>query len=96
MPNLPPNMPVLVIALLLAHAEGANEIGIDHLLAALDAPASREPKPPIGGPFVPAPCCELPLSEGARSVMCSVGDAGSASVDSLRSALLRAKQRGAR
>ena len=90
-----PIMPVLITALLLAHAQEATEIGVDHLLAALDADL-HEPEPPAEGPFVPVPRVELPLSAGVRSVMSSLGDIKGVSIDTLRKALLRAKEDGIR
>ena len=95
MSTLPPNMAVLFTALLLAHAQEATEIGVDHLLAALDADL-HEPEPRAEGPFVPVPRVELPLSAGVRSVMSSLGDIESASIDTLPRALLRAKEDGIR
>ena len=91
----PPIMHVLITALLLAHAQEATEIGVDHILAALDADL-QEPEPRAEGLFVPVPRVDLPLSAGVRSVMSSLGDIESASLDTLRRALLRAKEDGIR
>ena len=96
MSTLPPNSFVLLTSLSLAQAQEATEIGVDHLLAALDAGPSRGPEPSAGGAFVPTPRVELPLSAGVRSVMSSLGDFESTSVDTLRGALLRAKEDGIR
>jgi len=68
MPSLPPNMLVLFTALSLAQAQGATEIGVDHLLAALNAGPSNELESSAEGPFVPAPRLELALSAGVRSI----------------------------
>jgi len=96
MSTLPPNVFVLFTALSLAHAQEATEIGVDHLLAALEAGPSNGPDLSAEGTFVPAPRVELPLSAGVRSVISSLGDIESASVDTLRGALLRAKADGIR
>ena len=88
-------MLVLFTALSLAHAQEATEIGVDHLLAGLDADL-HEPEPGVEGPFVPVPRVELPLCAGVRSVISSLGDIESASIDTLRRALLRAKEDGIR
>lgn len=90
----PPIMHVLITALLFAHAQEATEIGVDHLLAALDADLD-EPEPGAEGTG-PVPRVELPLSAGVRSGMSSLGDIESASIDALRRALLRAKEDGIR
>jgi hypothetical protein len=90
----PPNMLVLFTALTLAHAEGAAEIGIDHLIAALEGAHPTGPDLQTGIGFVPVPQMELKLSEGVRSVIRSLGKIENASVDDLRGALIRAKENG--
>ena len=86
-------MPVLVRALVLARSLGGSEIGIDHLLAALDPEtASTEPVPPPEGPFVPVPGQDMLLSPDAAAALAALGDILTIPLDVLRSVLLSAKR----
>jgi hypothetical protein len=60
-------MLVLVRALVLARSLGASEIGIDHLLAALD-PESGPDAPPEGA-FFPVPRQDMALSRDAAAAV---------------------------
>ena len=61
-------MLVLVRAVVLAQNSGASEIGIDHLLAALDPEtSSAEPVAPPEGPFFPVPRQDMALAPDAAA-----------------------------
>jgi hypothetical protein len=99
---LPPVMGVLCKALMLAEEENAPEIGVDHLLAALDTPVAvteLAERPP--GPYLPAPHCDKPLSNDAKAAIEAAAALTPANLpqltpDSLRAALLAVKRpRGA-
>src|SRR5882762_9055596 len=91
-----PAMLVLVRALVLAQTSGASEIGIDHLLAALDPESgSGDPVAPPEGTFFPVPRQDMALSPGAAAAMASLGDISTIPLDVLRSVLLSAKCQGA-
>ena len=65
-PALPPAIQVLLQAFLLAENEGAAEIGVDHLLAALDQPEfESEAALPPAGALAPVPRRDKPLSSDA-------------------------------
>ena len=85
---------VLVRALVLAQQSGAPEIGIDHLLAALD---SNEPIPTIAGiaeSYDPVPRQDMPLALDAIAAISPLGNLSAIPLDVLRSALLSAKRQG--
>ena len=89
-------MLVLVRALVLAQSSGALEIGIGHLLAALDPETgSAEPVAPREGPFFPVPRQDMALSSDAAMAMAPLGDISAIPLDVLRSVLLSAKRQGA-
>ena len=91
-----PAMLVLVRALVLAQTSGASEIGIDHLLAALDPEtSSAEPVAPPEGPFFPVPRQDMALAPDAAAAMAPLGDISTIPLNVLRSVLLSAKRRGA-
>ncbi|HKW96832.1 MAG TPA: hypothetical protein VJN43_03820 [Bryobacteraceae bacterium] len=65
-PALPPAIQALLQAFLLAEKEEASEIGVHHLLAALDHPEfESEAALPPAGPFTPVPRQDKPLSSDA-------------------------------
>jgi hypothetical protein len=86
---------VLVRALVFAQSSGASEIGIDHLLAALD---SNEPIPTvisgIAERYSAAPKQDMPLALDAIAAISPLGDLSTVRLDVLRSALLSAKRQG--
>ena len=88
---------VFMRAFLLAQRSKAREIGIEHLLAALDedmplaVESSIRPEPP----FLPVPHQDLPLSPGAAAALEPLGDIFDVSLRALRSVLLDAQRRGA-
>jgi hypothetical protein len=83
---------VLVRALVFAQSSGASEIGIDHLLAALD---SNEPIPTtIAGPYSAVPKQDMPLALDASAAISPLADLSTVSLDTLRSALVSAKRQG--
>ncbi len=86
----PATAQVFFKALMLARAAGAREIGIAHLLAALDAPpVTRESVRPAV--LEPVEKQELPLSPRAAAVVQTLGDdIFSIPVDTFRRALLAA------
>jgi hypothetical protein len=83
-----PVFEVFLRALLLAEKEGAREIGIDHLLAALDSPAIETN---LSGastePFVPVPRVDKIFSSQAQAAITAAGDLDQLTVDSLRAVL---------
>ena len=86
--EIPPVFDVFLKAFLLAEKEGAPEIGINHLLAALDSAAmetnfSESPT----GPFVPVPGADKVFSSEAQAAMAAAGDLDQVTLDSLRAAL---------
>jgi hypothetical protein len=97
-PFLPPVIEVFLKALILAEKENAPEIGVDHLLAALDTPtAERKPVEQSPGPFVPASHRDKPLSSQAKAAIEAAGalapsDLEQLTIDSLRTALLAVKR----
>jgi hypothetical protein len=86
--DTPPIFDVFFKALFLAEQEGAKEIGIRHLLAALDSPAMETN---LGvsstGPFVPVPRVDKFLSSGAQAAIAALGNLDHMSIDSLRAVL---------
>src|ERR1700730_2715203 len=84
-------------ALILAEKEGAPEIGIDHLLAALDSPTIESNSVEQStGPFVPAPHRDKALSSEAQAAIEAADAFGPSDLehlttDSLRRTLLAAK-----
>jgi hypothetical protein len=92
-------MEVLCKALMLAEDENAPEIGVDHLLAALDTPvAVTEPVKRPPGPYLPAPHRDKPLSSDAKAGIEAAGALTPANLwqltsDSLRAALLAVKRK---
>jgi hypothetical protein len=97
-PFLPPVIEVFFKALILAEEEGAPEIGVDHLLAAMDSPTTaNEPVEQTMGPFVPVPHRDKPLSSEAKTAIEAAGglapsDLEKLTIDSLRKALLGARR----
>jgi hypothetical protein len=92
----PPAVVLLFRAMMVARNAAASEITITHLLAAIDVPYTppeRFASTPCG-PFVPVERQELLLSPGAASVISSLGDLSSISIEALRPALLAAKDQG--
>src|SRR5262245_33623439 len=93
-PFVPPVIEVFFKALILAEEENASEIGVDHLLTALDSPTTTtEPVEQSMGPFVPAPHRDKPLSSEAKTAIEAAGvlapsDLEQLTIDSLRRALL--------
>ena len=84
----PPKFDVFFKAAFLAEEEGAKEIGIRHLLAALDSPAlETNLSGPSTGPFVPVPRVDKVFSSEAQAAIAASGDLDQLSVDSLRAAL---------
>jgi len=73
-PVFPAAMEVFFQALILADNENAHEIGIDHLLAALDSSttATDSVEHPAG-PFVPAPHRGKPLSAEVKKAFEGAG-----------------------
>jgi hypothetical protein len=91
-----PAMLVLARALVLAQSSGASEIGINHLLAVLDAEAgSVDPVAPPEGTFFPVPRQDMALSPGADAAMAPLENISTIPLDALRSVLLSAKHQGA-
>jgi hypothetical protein len=91
-----PTMLVLIKALVLARSSGASEIGIDHLLAALEAESSSvDPAAPPEGTFFPVPRQDMALSRGAATAIARLGDISTIPLDVLRNVLLSAKGQGA-
>jgi hypothetical protein len=94
--DAPPAVVLLLRAMILVQNTAASEITITHLLAAIDAPYTppeRFASTP-SGPFAPVERQGWPLSPGAASVISSVGDLFSISIEALRPALLAAKDQG--
>ena len=92
-----PVIEVFFKALILAEKEGAPEIGVDHLLAALDNPTTEsKPVEQSTGPFVPAPHRDKALSSEAQTAIEAGGlapsDLEQLTIDSLRKTLLAAKR----
>jgi hypothetical protein len=87
---------VFAKALRAAEASGVSEIGIDQLLEALDSrgPAGDGPPGRSEEPFRPVPKREMVFSAGAREVLASIELQRDRAMDSLRNALLEAKNRG--
>jgi hypothetical protein len=71
---LPPVIEVFFKALILAEEENAPEIGVDHLLTALDSSTTRtEPVAQSMGPFVPTPHRDKPLFSEAKTAIQAAG-----------------------
>jgi hypothetical protein len=89
-----PMIEVFFKALILAEKEGAPEIGVDHVLAALDGPSiESKPVEQSTGPFVPAPHRDKALSSEAQAAIEAAGafdssDFEQLTTDSLRRTLL--------
>jgi len=93
---LPSVMEVFCKALILAEKVNAPEIGVDHLLAALDNPTAERIEP-LTGPFLPAPHRDKLLSEDAKAAIEAAGALAPSglehlTIDSLRTALLAVKR----
>lgn len=89
---MPPHeVPLLMVffrAALLAQQSGASEIGIYHLLQALDGGVINQPSVAQSvGPFLPVPHQDLPFSREAAAVLESLGDVLDMPLDRLRGAL---------
>jgi len=81
-----PAMRVLVRALGLAQSSGASEIGINYLLATLDAESgSVDPVAPPAGTFFPVPRQDMALSPGAAAAMAPLENLSTIPLDDLRS-----------
>jgi hypothetical protein len=97
-PFLPPVFEVFARALILAEKENAPEIGVDHLLAALDMPtADRKPVDQSPGSLLPSPHRDKPLSSDAKAAIeaaAALAPSGLVhlTIDSLRVALLAVKR----
>ncbi len=93
-----PVMEVFCKALILAESENAAEIGVDHLLAALESPAAVNGSTlHTSEPYLPAPHRDQPLSSQARAAIKAAGALTAfgfehLTVDSLRTALLAVKR----
>ena len=89
-----PVIEVFFKALMLAEKESAPEIGVDHLLAALDSPTiESKPVEQSTGPFVPAAHRDKALSSEAQAALEAAGAFGPSdfeqlTTDSLRRTLL--------
>ena len=94
--DAPPAVVLLIRAMMVAQNAAATEIGVSHLLEAIDTPNTppdRFASNP-SGPFVPVERQELLLSPGAAGVISNLGDFSSISIEALRLALLAAKDQG--
>jgi hypothetical protein len=88
-----PTVLIFVRALMLAQSSGSSEIGIDHLLAALEGKGtSGDPVVSSGGSFSPLQKLDLPLSAEAATALSAYEDIPNLPLDVLRSALLAAKK----
>ena len=93
-----PVIEVFFKALILAEKEGAPEIDVDHLLAALASPTTEsKPVEQSRGLFVPAPHRDKVLSSEAQAAIEAAGapapsDLDQLTIDSLRRTLLAAKR----
>jgi len=77
-------------------SSGASEIGIDHLLAAIEPESSSvDHAAPPEETFVPVPRQDMALSDGATAAIAPLGDISTIPLDVLRSVLLSAKRHGA-
>lgn len=97
-PVVPSIFEVLFRALLVSEEEGAPEIGLDHLLAALDRTTEQSSLLDVStGPYMPIPHRNMNLSEEAKAAIkaaCAVVpcDIGQLPIDSFRSALVAARR----
>ena len=95
---LPPVMEVFCKALILAEGENAAEIGVDHLLAALESPAAvNDTAVQASEHYLPAPHRDRPPSSQARTAVEAAGAHAASgfehlTIDSLRAALLAVKR----
>ena len=91
---LPPVWKVLLRAALLARDSGASEIGIDSLLAAIDAaPVTAESTTPATHQVsIPIPHQDFLFTRAAAAAVNSAGGIETMSVERLRAALLAAKE----
>ena len=95
---VPPVIEVFVKALILAEEENASEIGVDHLLTALDSPKTETESVELSmGPFMPSPHREKPFSSEARTAIeaacgCATSGLEQVTLDSLRRELLAARR----
>lgn len=81
---------------MLAQSSGASEIGIEHLLTALDYEAGfTDPVAPLEGPFVSVPKQDMLLLPGAAEAIAPLGDIWRITLDVLRGALVSAKRQSA-
>jgi hypothetical protein len=87
---------VLFRALVLAQSSAASEIGVDHLLAALDADvASNEPVATlIAERYVAVPKQDMPLAPDVVAALGRFREISTIPLDVLRSALVSAKPSG--
>lgn len=95
---IPPVIEVFLRALLLSKKEGAPEIGVDHLLAALATPTTEsKPAEQATGPYVPIPHQDKVFSteaKGAIEAACALVpcDLERLTIDFLRTALVAARR----
>jgi hypothetical protein len=86
---------VLARALVLAQDSGASEIGIDHLLAVLDADVLEQPiAESVEGPYFAIPAQDIPLAPDVVVALEPLGEIWAIPLDVLHSALLSAKRQG--
>ena len=89
---------VFLKALILAEKEGASEIGVHHLLAALDTPTTEsKPVEQSPGAFAPVPHRDKALSSQAQAAIEAAGalacsDLEQLTIDALKRTLLAAKR----
>jgi hypothetical protein len=97
-PIIAPVVEVFLKALLLSEKAGAREIGVDHLLAALDNPTTeRKSVEQSTGPYVPIPYQDPVFSNEAQAAIegaCALVpcDLEQLTIDWLRTALVAARR----
>lgn len=97
-PAIPPVVEVFFKALLLSEKESAPEIGVDHVLAALDSPTTESKSVERStGPYVPIPHQDKAFSSEAKAAIeaaCALVpcDLEQLTVDSLRTAFVAARR----
>jgi hypothetical protein len=87
-----PTVLIFVRALMLAQSSGSPEIGIEHLLAALEGKGTpADPVVSSGESFSPLQKLDMPLSAEAAAALAAYEDIPNLPLDVLRSALLAAR-----